>query len=585
MAYVVPNTTIYLLNNVPLTPDYRDTYYFENEAQQQAYFRSKIAFTFTSQSYQRVNSGTLRVQLNPAQNPYQCNYLMFSNSSHWNNKWFYAFITSIDYINENCAEVSYTIDVIQTWFFQYNEDMCLVKRQSPNVDYIGSNLQPEQFDCGTYVVNIDEVPQDTRDDETGYKGDYMGLLYLDNMQNNDGACVDGVFSACQLYVFQCTTAGITALNNFIDGHISKTVNAETTYYPDNFVGMYMMPHECFAKNDQPSNGELFSGNLDTAEWHYTLTGINNNTSLDGYVPKYKKLLTHPFNFLQVDSGNGQSQTYQYEFFASPSEVIFRADANMIAPCNLTIFPFYYKRSDASYPAEQISTGSFPMCSWSSDAWAAWLGQNSSLPLTEQTSREFATAHYVMENVPSKGQIAKDVFMNPIRTGARIMGKLAGVSDEMIRSSQSASNPIGKSMTGDAKTIGKDIFNGIACTNPSYRASDITKGTVYNGSNWYASRVRKHFHFRRMSVTREYAEKIDKFFDAFGYAVNDIAQPLRRTRKMYTYVQTLGCEIKGNVSAEVQEEIAQIYDGGIRFWNFSQTGDNLGTYNINLNTTL
>ena len=580
MAYVVPNTTIYLLSNVPLTPDHKDTFYFETEAQQQSYFRSKIAFTFTAQSYQRVNSGTIRLQLAPAQNVYQCNYLMFTNTSHWNGKWFYAFVNEINYINENCAEISYTIDVIQTWFFNYVEDQCLVVRQSPNNDAFGNNLQPESFDCGEFVVNTTDVPQENYDGESGYKYDYIGLLYLDNTQNNDGALFDNIFSGCALYVFRCTSTGITALNNFIDGHIKKTSDGETSYYPDNFVGMYMLPHECFAKNDQPDNGEKFTGTNDSARWHFHVSSHGN--TIDGYTPKYKKLLSSPYNFLQVDVGNGQSQTYKYEFFDTPNDIVFQCGANIIAPCNLTLYPIGYKRSGVSYGAEQISTGTYPMCSWSSDAWAAWLGQNSSLPLTTQTSQEIATAHSIVENAPS----LTSMINKPFKTGAQAAGILAGISD----TARTVYNKIASTVNGNSignvnKTTNYDVIQGIAMTNPAYRASDITKGTVYNGSNWYSDENRKRVHFRRMSITREYAERIDAYFDAFGYKLNKITQPLRRARTKYTYVQTRGCEVKGSISAEVQSEIAEIYDGGIRFWNYSTVGDNLGVYDISNNNNI
>ena len=569
MAYVVPNSTVYLLTEVPLSPDQRDTYYFETIAQQQAYFRSKIAYTFTAQSYQRVNTGRIRLQLAPAQNVYQCNYMMFTNSSHWNNKWFYAFVLKIDYINENCAEITYMIDVLQTWFFDYTEEQCMVKRQSPQIDTVGSNLQPESFDCGEYICNNSWRPQ-SWDTGESYQGDYIGVLYLDNMQNNDGGMVDNVFSAAQLWVFHANNSGVNKLNDFIDGHIRNTIDGVTSYYPDNIIGIYMMPHECFPQGIEPGNGVHISLPKSNSSWTYEVPGIGIGTSLDGYTPKYQKLYTHPYSMLCLDMGNGQSAIYKYEMFNDSTDIRFSFEANSIPPCALTIYPQAYKHNSADdyYHAEQISTGEYPLCSWSTDYWTAYLGQTSSLPLTEHHTQEdtFLTPSFV-----NMAQTQQDVAKSLIPALQHL--SLGNYVSGLMNAFQSLPENAIK---------GRDVYESLRMMNPAYRQSDIVKGTVYNGNNWYGHNRRKHVTFRRMSITAEYARKIDSYFDAYGYAVNAIQTPLRRTRTRYTYVQTMGCGMRGAISGEVKDELAKIYDSGIRFWNYAQTGDTLGTYTITLN---
>lgn len=571
MAYVVPNTTIYLLSDVPLSSDQRDTYYFDNATQQQNYFRSKIAYTFTQQSYQRVNSGTIRVQLSPAQNIYQCNYLMFSNTNHWNGKWFYAFIDKIDYVNENCAEISYTLDDIQTWFFDYVEEQCLVIRQSPYNDAFGSNLQDEGFACGEYVQSDHQHVNDLYN-ESGYKGDYIGILYLNNTEDNDGRLIDGVYTAGIMYVFRCTDDGVTAADNFIKGHISKTEDGVTSYYPDNILGVFMIPHEAFKDNQQPTNGLALKGEYNTAPRRVQFNNIvPGTTQIAGYVPHYNKLYTSPYNFFVLDMGNGQSQNYKYEFFGD--DVDFLVDANIIPPCSITYYPYDYKSEGTGgfvYTAEQVGTSTYPVCSWSTDAWAAWLGQNTSMPLTTQNS-QWGDA------------LQADPGVNGVQAAKEIGNMLLNPKSIPDKVSSIFGSVVSKMSTGSF--TGKDLVESIISTNPAYRASDIVKGTVYNGSNWYASVWRKKVTGRRMTITREYAEKIDKYFDAFGYALNQVTTPLRRARTRYTYVQTMGCSVKGRISNEVRERIAKIYDNGVRFWNFSQTGDTLGTYTLRSNNSL
>lgn len=50
-----------------------------------------------------------------AEDLYDCNYLAFQNTS-FGSKWFYAFITSVEYVNNITSEITFEIDVLQTYF-------------------------------------------------------------------------------------------------------------------------------------------------------------------------------------------------------------------------------------------------------------------------------------------------------------------------------------------------------------------------------------------------------------------------------------------------------------------------------------
>ena len=93
----------------------------------------------------------LKIQLEgKADNYYDYNYMMFRNTAY-GNKWFYAFINKLDYINDNTFEVDYEIDVMQTWAFDYTLEPCMIERQTVYDDTIGSNLIAEPVDLGDLV--------------------------------------------------------------------------------------------------------------------------------------------------------------------------------------------------------------------------------------------------------------------------------------------------------------------------------------------------------------------------------------------------------------------------------------------------
>ena len=145
--YIEPNTVIRILHNCPLDKTYDHTIYFSSENAQISYFQGLTKYTFTEQTYQRVQRGKARVQ-RKAEDLYDCNYMMFQNSS-FGNKWFYAFITSVEYVNNITSEISFEIDVMQTWFFDYTLEDCFVEREHSVTDNIGDNLV-----CGVIIVAV-----------------------------------------------------------------------------------------------------------------------------------------------------------------------------------------------------------------------------------------------------------------------------------------------------------------------------------------------------------------------------------------------------------------------------------------------
>lgn len=116
--YIAPNSEVRFLKNVPLTKKYLHTIYFANKSAQTNYFTSKTKLAEEKVSYQRANLGEIRVERTTAE-LYDVNYMMFKNESY-ENKWFYAFVDEIIYINDRTTAIRYTQDPLQTWFSRRN---------------------------------------------------------------------------------------------------------------------------------------------------------------------------------------------------------------------------------------------------------------------------------------------------------------------------------------------------------------------------------------------------------------------------------------------------------------------------------
>jgi hypothetical protein len=86
-----------------------------------------------------------------------------------------------------------------------------------------------------------------------------------------------------------------------------------------------------------------------------------------------------------------------------------------------------------------------------------------------------------------------------------------------------------------------------------------------------------FDITQKFIREEYAELIDKYFDRYGYRVEQTGVPNIAARPNWTYVKTRGASVHGYIPAAEAREIEQIFDNGIRFWKTTAAAG-FGNYN-------
>lgn len=540
--YIAPNSTIRLLSGVPIDKNQSDTLWFASVGAQTSYFIGKTVRTFTAQTYQRLGRGYARVEVS-ADVIYGCNYMMFQNTS-FGNKWFYAFINRVEYINNEVAEVRFTIDPVQSWFFDYTLNQCFVERCTPASDEIGENILPEPVQTSEFVTNGDYnvVGLDTR--ELGIvvawiDPDHGASYYGGNIYN-------GVLSGARLYAFQASTSGVNNLNEVLltDNKVKQA--------PDSIIQMYMCPKALLPVD--PATGEItLSSNLSdhaigsglTALGStYTLAPITKQTSLDGYRPRNAKCYTYPYTYFHVDNGQGSGLVLRYEFFDNLTPKV-SVKANSTYPVEITLFPVEYKNSPPAvspdfgeYRKEKLAIKGFPQCSWSIDAWTAWLAQNS-VPMAIDVG---------MAALPM-------LVAGGFGLAAGAVGGIATEAGGSMLASQSASGAM--NTLGSIANIAKNAYSA------SIQA-DITRGSFETGSNDAASE-RMVFKGGCVTMPASVMKTLDNFFDAFGYAKHEWMDVNIHARTRWTYVKTVGANVDGAVPADDAKYIADCYDSGIRFW--------------------
>lgn len=535
--YVEPNTNVRILRQAPVDPEYNNTLLFQTDAQQTRYFMGLTKYNLSNYTYQRVQKGICRVGIN-AENLYDCNYMMFQNNA-FGNKWFYAFIDNVEYVNNTTSEVRFTIDVLQTWrhFLDWEFNSVFVEREHSATDEIGDNIIPETLQTGEHIFNnygyletVSGSPLNLH--ELGIIVAVVEVVGEEGEQHPvaRGTLYDGIYGGAMLYGYSATQSGVEGVNSKIDEYVEA---------PDSIIGIYMCP-----KNLIPitviDTGNAIPFNAKQLPILCQISAVSKTDTLNGYLPKNAKLYTYPYNFYHIDNGAGQTLALRYEFFEnlSPNVVV---ESELTQPVKVVCRPTNYKGVTTPFHAlnyketlntECISLDNYPMCSWNVDAWEAWVAQNS-IPMILGAGGRIASM--------AGGATA-------IASGS--YGALAGTAGGLVSSATSILSQL-------------------------YSASihaDISKG-VFNNGGVNCGNEKQDFFAGRCSVNAQQAKIIDDYFSMFGYATKEVKLPNLFTRPNWNYIKTIGCTIKGAIPSDDEREICRIFDRGITCWhNASTFGD-------------
>lgn len=510
MSYILPNTEIKILSGVTLDNSYNNTVYFSCRSAQQAYFSGKVRYSLSAQSYQRISSEKIRVEKSMDE-LLNCNYIMIKNSSH-ENFYVYGFIMNVEYVNEGVSEITYEIDVMQTYFYDCTLLPCYVEREHSVTDAIGENILPEGLDTGEYVYNNygDLIGQDL--------AIIVGIVDVNEnplLQDvgTSGQIYEGIYGALTLYAFLHNDyAGVNAIiNNYIQR-------------PEAIVTIYTAPKQLINQLINPvvSGGVKLKNSESTNYFYAYMPKIGSGMSLNGYVPKNKKLYTYPYSFYSIDNGCGENLIYRTEFHTGQdAQYPLFITGTILQPCEMVLKPVNYKGAGI-YHAENLSISSYPICGWNVDSYQSWISQNA-LP-----------------------------------TAIKIGGGIV--------SSASAG-------TFSANNLLSEVVNLATSNYTQSIKADVCKGSLKTG-NAMASGKFLTYHYGWCSVQKNYAESIDNFFSRFGYATRKVKTPNISSRPSWNYVKTAGCIVKGDFNKKVTDKIQTIFDNGITFW---KNGDRIGYY--------
>lgn len=604
---IKPTNEVRLYKNVPFYIDYKNVVLFDNTAKQEEYFNSLPTLEFNNVTYTRAY-GQIKVKAQ-RDSLLDYNYMSFTNKNY-TNKTFYAFITSVTYINPNTTLVSFVIDEWQTWCFDLTfRDSFIERKHCKRWNSDGTpviNTQDEGLDFGSeYIVK----------DHREYNNNLYWVCYVTSVENYDAIYSRPKDIPNQLAVFYAP--------------IYKTTNNTIAQWK--LGNVYMASHDTitdrFRNSDKLVNRlkSVFIVSEPPFSYTYTISGgYINVTSNDlkvtklqwgseetysinmGYwvsnknpantlrtFPKYgnlknniteSKLLMFPYSYVQIVDGQGNSFDIKNEYLNDTSINIRTFTSSGLNSKQAHILEHYrYKDITLNYCRWELGNGiinSFPNNLTVIDDYSAAYLQGNSNQINASISNTMNQSN--LNNVIANNNARTSLEATNIRALGNTINSILQADDLVSMSSRAVGTTVQNISEIEAtrleneNTVRNTELQGNLTNEKTIRsalakkqdAKNVADNVALQGGDVYFTFQNQYNGYCLVykQISDEYIRVLEDFFKKFGYAYNKIETPNLHTRKSWDYIRTVDCNIKANINNESLEKIKTIFNNGVTIWH-------------------
>lgn len=620
----IPNSTLYLCKNVDLDPNYNYTIDFDNITAQANYFDGKIATEFEiNEGYSYIrDSQTLKVQAN-IDDLLGINYLFYNNGS----KRYYAFITKKEYINPTCTSLTFKLDVLQSFMFNYEIDESFVEREHQD-RYIRSgttltpiyNRETENIEKGQEYIKTsrtkisDNIPANFTL-ATGGSADKTFQLYwltivckesigkkswstagdlitgsqpsetrttsVKGMPNNVFTYVAPLALKLGTWanppVIRCTSkAGVTSSSGIVP---VLTLNQVMNLTQDPKVisiniGRYC-PFSYGCDKDTEQQGEVYTA---------TRYKLYPNTAPEGSWTNDINLTCYEWNssnntgsgaMFFIDSPNGRSAPI---LTTTHNLQINLADLSIENVKNIAYEP---KLNTNDYSYYEVELGSQKLKLNKEDLPVDTLQLEFNCSYSVKNGRAIIPLNYKGQDRNLNDMLAYDSTTNEmaLRTDAWLSylanNKASMISGFITGAIQTgaglaiglATGGIGLAVAGtQVLNYAGGIANSIAQINDLKNKPDEVKKTALDLVLDYTTKD-LYITLNNYDIRPQFKSKVFNYFYHYGYKCNDFKKPNTRSRYYFNYIKTIGANIKTEIDADFRAEIENAYNNGITIWHY------------------
>ena len=525
---------------VPLNPNGQFTIDFTSSGARDSYFIGKRIYTTDNMVFIRKDN-TIKVGINAdVLDSSGVNYVVYTNPEYSGNRRFFAFIKYIEYSAPETSILHIETDSFMTYQFELGVTQAFIERETVSVseDNATQTLSEPVEITGFHDRRVSDYNHLFPND-FGFGIVFGTLEYDEDDINTEGK--------------DAANSGVTALGGAVfGGHLLCTNDADTVSllvkallrmganiatiftFPTNAVAVGQIAQISITANQpyaDPLTVNCYTP-LGLAPSFTLVTANDFNTSFEGYEPRNKKCNLYPYRMCFVTNNNGSEKIYKIERLDSGLNI----DEYIGIPSAMLMWCDYEGRDGGVSPytknmQDAITFNDMPSVAWSSNEYDLYLAQH----------RNTISYNMVKSTV--------DYGMNFASTGmqAGATGNAAGVIASAFGAFMDYKGR--QAVFSDMKSIGETVHN-----LPSINIAGITKTvgfTVYD-----------------RKVLRGDIERIDSFFDKYGYRVDRTGAVTWRKRPDYDYIKTQGVCFTGAIPIKDKARINALFDAGITIWHNS-----------------
>lgn len=546
----ISNLTLY---NCKLDRTMHKTIDFSNQSARDSYFSSNNAIAtivstpFNGDAYFIRENNTIKVGINADILDFNgVNYCRFNNPQSGTNSYFYAFIDNIEYSAPYTSILHIRTDVMLTNMRNFTTNECFVERShiAKSDDDFYNQITPESVDYGDICIYSDTRVTTNLSARTLTEFGTNYYICLNMSEPLNGApfthinYIGAVPNLSYFYCFDWTDL------NYINDQINQHGQSEAV------ISIFAVPKIYVSiKSTINYNGhDLYVVDEKDYSDFQTFLIVNYPTMANGYNPRNKKLLCYPYNYLRLHNHNNSSIDLKWENSTNPTgEIDIKTVMAMGTNANVIAIPVNYENFGSDYYSEYLGNyenavdcNGFPEIPWITDTYKTYIALNKNSIETQKINMTYNSSTKLIKNIANQ---------NPT-------GIVTSLTEDFLTQQEFENQ-----MTDMQKQ--PDKIHGTIPGNVGFKCGSL--GIFVS----------------RMSCKTAYAEKIDKYFDMYGYNISAVQTPNWTNRAHYNYVKTSGIDIYGAISKNDKEEIANIFNSGVTFWHISGGGV-YGTYDVNNN---
>lgn len=468
----------------------------------------------------------------------QCDTVFYNNEDQFQSFWIVGNIVAVEWKNEECSFVRFTIDPFMTYspMIDWDSTYAYILREHVKNDWssamnpLFSNIGPaEDFHAladtpiwtWNKVYHFNNVLIQSPYDESG-KPSFSGSIE------------NGLYNSMTVNFFTPDQA-----NQFFDT-IADSKDASL----NNIVGVYGIPDEILPNLNRPG-----MPNTDTLE------AINIAAKSNPNVPDYNnaKCWSAPYCNIRILASNGSSMDFTPQWFGNDIDSYDFLSAGRFAGKQFGGIAGTFKNKNGIFDWKAwndfiVMLDELPRCYWTADGFSDWQSY-STLPIIMQILASSARSTAQFFGATSGGTAAVQNATMPWDIDAaktHIIGGAMNAVANQVSSMASIGAQISQNKATGATVQGGGSFSGLF---------DICQDA------WGFKVV---YYMAQPYIMNS----VDAYFDRFGYRVNRLKKLDLQTRPVWNFIQTAECHvaIKTGIPIIYETAINNMFNAGVTIWN-------------------